>query len=219
MNRKLDRTFHRETVLASAVAEERVVRQRGRVGEYAGIQIEVRSLARGKGTVFAWNAGANIPARFAVAAARGVQDAITAGVLAGLEVTDVFVSVEDGSYHEEDSNEAIFRKVAKKATLTAISQAHPTVMQAVSKCHASCPKEYANAIVEYLSAVEGQIESTQSESQISHFVLTFPTSHVEQMIQQILTVTNGRAKLSIESAGFRPRPEPPDAVNVWVSAT
>ena len=219
MNGSLNRTFHREIVVASGVADEKVVRQHKGTGVYAGIQVEVRPLARGKGTGFAWNAGANIPARFAVAVARGVQDAISAGVLAGLELTDVFVSVEDGSYHEEDSTEAAFREVAQKATQAALRQAHPTVLEAISICRATCPKEYASAAEWSFSSVEGQIESAQSELQISSFVVTFPTSRVEQMVQQILSVTNGQARVSIESGGFRPKPEPPDTVNVWVSAT
>jgi hypothetical protein len=93
---------------------------------YAGIRVEVRPLARGKGTVFAWNAGANIPARFATAVAQGVRDAISKGVLAGLELADVLVSVEDGSYQAEDSSEAAFREVTQRATTAALRQAHPT---------------------------------------------------------------------------------------------
>src|SRR5437870_12254198 len=81
MTASLNQAFHRETVLGSGVGDERVVRQHGSLGVYAGIRVEVRSLARGKGTVFAWNAGANIPARFATAVAQGVRDAISTGVL------------------------------------------------------------------------------------------------------------------------------------------
>jgi len=219
MNDSLHRTFHRETVMASGVAGERVVRQHEGVGVYAGIQVGVRPLDRGKGTVFAWNAGANIPARFAAAVARGVQDAISGGVLAGFELTDVFVSVEDGSYHEEDSSETAFWQLAQKATLAAIRQAHPTVLEAISICRASCPKKYASAIEASFSSEEGQIESAQSKLQISRFVVTFPTSRVEHMVHQILSITNGQVEFSIESGGFRPKPEPPDTQGVWVSAT
>jgi len=219
MNGSLNRTFHRETVMGSGVADERVVRQHEGTGVYAGIQVEVRPLARGKGTVFAWNAGANIPARFAVAVARGVRDAISAGGLAGLEVTDVFVSVEDGSYHDEDSSETAFREVAQKATAAAFRQAHPTILEAISVCRASCPKEHASAIEESFASEAVQIAFTQAELQISSFVATVPTSRVEQIVQQILRVTNGQAKLSIESGGFRPKSEPPDTVNVWVPTT
>ena len=219
MSGSLNRTFHRETITGAGVAEEKIVRQHGDTGTYAGIQVEVRPLPRGKGTVFAWNAGANVPARFAVAVAKGVQDVISTGVLAGLELTDVFVSVEDGSYHEQDSSEAAFQEVARKATQAAIRQAHPTVLEAVSICRATFPKEYASAIERSFSQENGQIESAQSELQTSSFVATVPTSRVEEMVQRILSVTNGKAKLLIETGAFRPKAEPPDSLNVWPSAT
>ena len=51
MNGSLNRTFHRETVAASDVADEKVVRQHKGTGVYAGIQVEVRPLARVHGTL------------------------------------------------------------------------------------------------------------------------------------------------------------------------
>jgi elongation factor G len=194
--------FHRETVLGSGVGDERVVRQHGSAGVYAGIRVEVRPLARGKGTVFAWNAGANIPARFATAVAQGVRDAISTGVLAGLELTDVLVSVEDGSYHEEDSSEAAFREVTQRATTAALRQTHPTLLEAISVCRTTFPKEYASAIEESLSSEEVRIESAQSESQTSGLMVTVPTSRVDSLLQQILSLTQGQARFLIESGGF-----------------
>jgi len=94
MTGDLNRAFHRETVLGSGIGDERIARQRGGTGLYAGIRVEVRSLNRGKGASFAWNAGANIPSRFANAVAKEIQDVISAGLLAGCELTDVLVSVE-----------------------------------------------------------------------------------------------------------------------------
>jgi elongation factor G len=184
---------------------------------YARIRVEVRPLARGKGTVFAWNAGANIPARFATAVAQGVRDAISTGVLAGLEMTDVLVSVEDGSYHEEDSTEAAFREVTQRATTAALRQAHPTLLEAISVCRTTLPKEYASAIEESISSEDVRLESAQFESQNSEVLVTIPTSRVDSLVQQILSVTHGQAKFLIESGGFRPRPEPPDIANVWTS--
>src|SRR5437667_12126053 len=55
-------------------------------------------------------------------------------------------------------------------------------------------------------------ESAQSESQTSGFIVTVPTSRVDSLLQQILSVTHGQAKFLIESGGFRPRPEPPDKI-------
>jgi elongation factor G len=122
MNSGLNRSFYRETVQDSGVGEGKVIRQRGSSGVYAHVRVEVRPLNRGHGTVLAWNAGLNIPAKFVAAVMQGIQDAINDGVLAGLEVTDVCAAVEDGSYHEEDSTADAFREAAEKAVKEAIRQ-------------------------------------------------------------------------------------------------
>jgi translation elongation factor EF-G len=86
MNNGLDRFFYRETVQGSGVGEGKVIRQRNGLGVYAHVRVEVRALDPGQGTVFAWNAGLNIPAKFAAAVTQGIRDAMNAGVSAGLEL-------------------------------------------------------------------------------------------------------------------------------------
>jgi len=210
MTGNLNRGFHRETVLGSGIGDEKIARQRGGTGLYAGIRVEVRSLNRGKGASFAWNAGANIPSRFANAVAKEIQDVISAGVLAGCELTDVLVSVEDGSYHEQDSTEAVFCEAAQKATIAALRQARPIALEAISICRIVFPVEYAIAIEGILSQ-KGQIESVQSQSA----TMTVPTSSVGELLEQVLAATNGHAKFSVESDGFRPKAEPPETTDVW----
>jgi elongation factor G len=214
MTSSLNRTFHRETVLGSGIGDERIARQRDGSGVYAGIRVEVRSLNRGEGAAIAWNAGANFPSRFAPAVAQGIQDVISAGVLAGCEFTDVLVSVEDGSYHEQDSSEAVFREVTQKATIAALGQARPTVMEAISTCRTVFPIEYAIAVEEILSK-KGQVESAQSEKDNSSLTVIIPTSGVGELLEQVLAATNGHARFSAENGGFRPKPEPPETADVW----
>jgi elongation factor G len=97
MTSQFIRFLHRETVQNSGVADGKVIRQRGGFGVYAHIQIEVRALNRGQGTMVAWNAGLNIPAEFVPAVLQGIQDTMNTGVLAELELRDISVSVQDGS--------------------------------------------------------------------------------------------------------------------------
>jgi elongation factor G len=214
MTGNLNRAFHRETVLGSGIGNEKIVRQRGGSGFYARIRVEVRSLNRGKGASFAWNAGANIPTRFSNAVTREIQDVISAGILAGCELTDVLVSVEDGSYHEQDSTEAVFREAAQKATIAALRQARPIVLEALSMCRIIFAVEYADAIKETL-AQNGKIESVQSEKQSPSVTVTVPTSSAGELLEQVLAATNGHSKFLVESGGFRPRAEPPETTEVW----
>ena len=78
--------------------------------------------------------------------------------------------------------------------------------------------EYAIAVQE-IAAKQGQIESAQSEEQISGVSVTVPSSGVGRLLQDVLDVTNGHARLSVESAGFRAKPEPPETADVWAPVT
>src|SRR5579864_1881668 len=130
MDEGLNRLLYRETIRESGVGVGKIVRQRGGIGEYAHVSIAVHSLSRGRGTVFAWNAGLSVPAKFVPAVAQGVADAMSAGELAGLQITDVHASIEDGSYHDIDSTAELFREAAEIATREALRQAQPIILEA-----------------------------------------------------------------------------------------
>ena len=219
MNDNLSRTFHRETAWSSGVGDEKVVRQHGTTGVYAGLRVEVRPLPRGKGLVIAWNAGANVHARFATAVTQGIQAAASMGVSTGFELTDLLISVEDGSYHEEDSTEAAFREVAQEATITAIRRAHPIVLEAVSICRATFPEEYAGAIKIAVTSKHAQLNLSQSEPRFSEVAAFVPTAQVDKFLRQLLEITEGQAKISIQSGGCTQNIEPPDVSDVWSSVT
>jgi len=158
----LEHAFYRETVQDSGVGDVRVIRQQLGTGVYAGVRIAVRGLSRGQGSVFAWNAGLNFPARFASAVLLGVQRVMDAGVLAGLEVTDIHVSVEGGSYHEEDSTVDAFSEAAEKATIEAIRQARPLILEALSLVTIAVSRSL-------LDAVEATVTSHGGETKAIRF--------------------------------------------------
>jgi elongation factor G len=215
MNNGLNRVFFRETVEGSGVGEGKVIRQRGGVGVYAHVRVAVHALSRGRGKVFAWNAGSNIPAKFAPAVAQGVQDAMNAGVLAGLELIDVHASVEDGSYHEGDSTADAFREAARKAAAQALREAQPLILEALSLVSITVPVEFIAEVQATLTSHGGQV--MRSEIQPQAITASLRASRVDDLFGELLEITGGHAKISSTSAGFRPRPEPPDTVEQWVA--
>jgi translation elongation factor EF-G len=113
------------------------------------------SAQRGQGLVFVWNAGLNIPARFAHCVAEGVRTAAQTGGL-GLPLTDLVVSVEDESYHEADSNAAAFKETAEKATAKALRQVQPVLLEAVASVTITAAEQFAGA-------VRGSVNSNRGE--------------------------------------------------------
>ena len=215
-NNGLNRLLHRETVQGSGVGDEKVIRQQGGVAVYAHVMVTVHALSRGEGTVFSWSAGSSIPSKFAPAVVQGVQDAMNDGILAGLELTDIHASIDNGSYHEGDSTTHAFREAAEKAAAAAIRQARPMILEVWSSVRIAVPQELVAAVEETVVSRGGQTEAIQSGSSPQAITAKMPTSDVNDLIAELLRVSDGQADISVASAGFRPKPEPPDTVEKWV---
>src|SRR5437763_2386575 len=142
MSSSLDRAFYRETIRNSGLGEQKIIRPRGRSGEYAHVRVSVHPRDRGQGIAIAWNAGSGIAARFAPSVLQGVQAALNSGGLHGYELTDLYASVEGGSYHDGDSNVDVFREAAEKATLQAIGDAGPVLLEATLSVTVAVPEEF-----------------------------------------------------------------------------
>jgi elongation factor G len=219
MSDALTRSFYRETVEDSAVADGKIIRQRGAIGVYAHVRVEIRALNRGQGTMLVWNAGLNFPTKFVSAVLQGIDDAMNAGVLAGLEMTDVCASVEDGSYHEEDSTVEAFREAARTAATEAIQHARPIMLEALSLVAVTVPLNSSEAVDAAVGSHGGKTRATTSESQSRTLSASLPTSNLSKLIVQLLSITDGCASISSRSDGFRPIPEPPDPLGSWVAIT
>jgi elongation factor G len=216
MNEGLNRHFYRETVRGSGVSDGKVMRQSGGVGVYAHVRVAVRPLNRGQGTVFAWNAGLSFPAMFVSAVAQGVEDALNAGELAGLQITDVHTSIEDGSYHDIDSTANSFREAAEMATREALRQAQPIILEAWALLTISVPEVLIPAVQNAVYLHGGKIN--RSPLDVKPPVLArVPASLANDLIAELLEISEGRATISTVADGFRPKDDPPDTVEQSVA--
>jgi elongation factor G len=208
MTSDLNKIFFRETVQGSSSDEAKFVRQRGARSEYAHVRVSVRPAERGRGAILEWNAGANIPAQFASSVLRGIQDALQAGA-AGLEVTDVNVTVDDGSFHDRDSNDESFREAAHEATLKAIQQAGPIILEAMSLVLITLP---ANQVeVAELAAARLGGEATPAvlkEDGSKALAANVPTAAINELIEELLNATAGNLTISSRANGYRLRLDP-----------
>jgi elongation factor G len=207
---ELNKIFFRETVQGSSSGEAKIVRQRGPRREYAHVVVSVRPGERGRGAIFAWNVGVNIPAHFSAAVLSGVQDALRAGT-AGLEVSDVNVAVEDGSYHDHDSNTEVFREAAHAATLQAIQQAGPTILEAMSLVMITLPANQVEVAELAVGRCGGEATpAVLTENGSKALAANVPTSCVNELCQEMLEATGGELSITSRANGYRPRTDPPE---------
>jgi elongation factor G len=219
MNSGLNRLHYRETIQGSGAGEGKVIRRRGGVGVYANVRVAVRALKQDEGTAFIWNAGSAMPADFAPAIFEGIRNVLNAGVLAGLEITGIHITVEDGSYHEVDSTADAFREAAEIAAAEAIRKAGPIVLEAISMVTVTVPDQFSETVELTLASRGVRAKVLPSENPSRTYTATLPAAIVAELISELLRATSGSAQISSCSAGFRPRPDPPDTIEQWVASS
>ncbi len=98
------RVAYRETITrAVPKLDYRYVKQTGGHGQYGHVVLSLEPGEPSSGIVFEDKiSGGSIPKEYIPAVEKGVREATEAGALAGYPITDVKVSLIDGSYHEVD---------------------------------------------------------------------------------------------------------------------
>lgn len=188
--------------------EGKIVRQRGAHHDYAHVRVGIRPAERGRGVVMAWDAGPSVPAHFANSVLVGIQDALTAGA-AGLEVTDVNVTVEDGSYHDVDSNEEAFREAAHAAMLQAMQQAGPIVLEAMSLVMITLPANQVEVAELAVGRRGGEATpAVPKENGFKALAANVPSVAVSELIAELLGATGGNMTISSRANGCRQRMDP-----------
>jgi len=138
--------------------EYRHIKQTGGHGQYGHVVFSIEPGESGSGIEFEQKiVGGKIPKEYIPAVEKGVMDAAEAGVLAGYPVTDVKVTLYDGSYHDVDSREMAFRTAGAMAFRKGLQKAGPILQEPVMKVEAVVPDEFLGEVIGQLNARRGEI--------------------------------------------------------------
>ncbi|MCA3155896.1 MAG: elongation factor G, partial [Burkholderiales bacterium] len=152
---------YRETIRKAANdIEGKFVKQSGGRGQYGHVVINVEPLEPGgKGYEFVDAIkGGVVPREYIPAVDKGVQETLTAGVLAGYPVVDVKVTLHFGSYHDVDSNENAFRMAASMAFKDGMRKASPVLLEPMMAVEVETPEDYAGTVMGDLSSRRGMVQ-------------------------------------------------------------
>src|SRR6202050_2995358 len=121
---------YRETIRKNAEAEGRFVKQTGGHGQYGHVKIRVEPMPTGTGFEFVNEVyGGSIPKEYIKPSEAGIKEALEGGVLAGYPMSDLKVTLYDGSYHDVDSSEMDFTIAGSMAIKEAVRRAKPVLLQ------------------------------------------------------------------------------------------
>ena len=139
--------------------------------------------------------GGSIPREYIKPIEEGVAEAMETGVLAGFEMVDLAVVVEDGSYHEVDSSEMAFKIAGSMAFKEACHRGHPKLLEPIMRIEIVVPEEYMGDVIGDLNARRGRIQGMESRAGAQIIRTEVPLAEMFGYATDIRSRTQGRGSL------------------------
>ncbi|MDP3998822.1 MAG: elongation factor G [bacterium] len=198
---------YKETIKKLADGEGKYIRQSGGRGQYGHCLIKIEPLGRGEGYQFV-NAikGAAIPAEFIPPTEKGIREAMESGVLAGYPMTDMKVTLYDGSYHDVDSSDIAFKIAGSQALQIASRRADPTLLEPIMKVEVTTPDEFMGDIIGDLSAKRAQILGTEQRGHVRLITALVPLAEMSGYATTVRSMSQGRASFYMEPSHYEEVP-------------
>jgi elongation factor G len=198
---------YRETVRKNSEAEGRHIKQSGGRGQYGVVKIRLEPLPAGSGFVFENDIfGGSIPKEFINPIEAGMKEALEGGILAGYPMSDLKVSLYDGSYHDVDSSEMAFKIAGSLAIKEAARRAKPVLLEPIMSVEVVVPEEYNGTVMGDLNSRRGRIEGMELRGTSQIIKAMVPLSEMFGYATDIRSRTQGRGSFTMHFGKYEEVP-------------
>ena len=199
---------YRETFKKSIEQEGKFIKQSGGRGQYGHVELRLEPQPQGKGFEFVDAIkGGTVPREFIPAVEKGVNEALSDGVLAGYPVVDVKVTLFYGSYHDVDSNENAFKMAAIFAFKDGMRKAHPVLLEPVMAVEVETPEEKMGDVMGDLSSRRGIIQGMDDMISGKAIKAEVPLGEMFGYSTALRSLTQGRATYTMEFKHYAEAPK------------
>jgi len=203
---------YRETILGTAEAEHKYIKQSGGKGQYGHVKIILKPLpALVEGEKIPKNVkryddfefinsikGGVIPNEFIPAVEKGVREAMDRGVVAGFKMVNVSCELTFGSYHDVDSSEIAYKIAASQAFQDASKRAKAVILEPIMRLEVVAPEKFMGDITGSIASKRGMIEGTQPKGPVLSILAKVPLAEMFGYTTQLRSMTSGQGSAQME---------------------
>jgi elongation factor G len=150
--------------------------------------------------------GGSIPKEFIAPIEDGVREAMETGVLAGYEMVDCAVVLEDGSYHDVNSSEMAFKIAGSMAFKDACKRANPKLLEPIMRVEVVVPEEYMGPVIADLNSRRGQLQGRESRGGTEIINVLVPLAEMFGYATEIRSRTQGRGSFTMHFSHYEQTP-------------
>jgi elongation factor G len=197
---------YRETIRKSAEAEGRHIKQSGGHGQYGVVKIRVEPFPGGGFEFVNDITGGRIPKEYINPTEVGIKEALEGGILAGYPMSDIKVTLYDGSFHDVDSSEMAFKIAGSLAIKEAARKAKAVLLEPIMAVEVVVPEEYMGDVIGDLNSRRGRIEGMELRSTTQIIKSSVPLSEMFGYATELRSRTQGRGSFTMHFGKYEEVP-------------
>ena len=199
---------YRETITKSSRAVGKFIQQSGGRGQYGHVVFDVAPGQKGAGVIFNNKIiGGAIPREYISSVEEGVQSAALNGYLAGYPVTDIDVTLVDGSFHEVDSSDIAFKMAARIGFNEGLKNGASVLLEPIMNLEVETPENYLGDVIGDLSSRRVRISEMADRGNLKVVRGHAPLSEMFGYSTVVRSLSQGRATYTMEPSFFQEVPK------------
>ncbi len=204
---EVPRIPYRETITKTAEGQGRYKKQTGGRGQYGDCWVRLSPLPPGSGYEFKNGVvGGVIPGKFVPSVDKGIQEAMTSGVVAGYPMVDFCAEVYDGSHHSVDSSDIAFKVAGSLAFKNVAPVAGPILLEPIYEVDVTVPDEYMGDVIGDLNQRRGRILGMEPQGRKQTVKAQVPLAELHKYSSTLRSITQGRGSHKMKFVSYEEVP-------------
>jgi elongation factor G len=201
------RIKYRETFTRKTSAQGKYKKQTGGHGQYGDCWLRVEPVERGAGFEFVDAVvGGAIPSRYIPSVEKGVREALEQGFLAGFPMTDIRVTVYDGSYHPVDSSDIAFKIAASMSLKENSEKGGVVLLEPIQEVEVYVPESFMGDVIGDLNSRRGKIMGMEGEGKTQKIRALVPMGEMYKYSTSLRSMTQGRGFFDMKFSHYEEVP-------------
>ena len=138
---------------------------------------------------------------------KGVIESLDKGVLLGYPLTDLAVTLYDGSYHDVDSSDIAFKIAGSMAIHDGAKRAGLTLLEPIMKLEVTVPENFMGTVIGDISSKRGKIIGTEKRSRAVVIKNYVPLAELSGYATTLRSLTEGRGFFYMEPSHYEEVPK------------
>ncbi|MBN1591713.1 MAG: elongation factor G [Candidatus Coatesbacteria bacterium] len=175
----------------------------GSSSQHVTVTMTVKPAPRGRGLIVESDADLDLRStgRFG-SIKKACENTMSAGVLMGYPMIDVWVTVDSVDEENVDRIEQAYYVAGASAFKNALKDAHPMLLEPIMKGEIMTPREYSSRVIEGLGMRGAKINEITTRGPLQIIAVNIPLSSTFGLATQLRSETQGRASYMMDLSHY-----------------